>query len=141
MCEIRRKFALLLLIATLTASGCADPDPAGSPESGREPGIEVEPLTILVPRIPLSRSAPKREGLRITRTVRKSVWTQAGLEAGDVIESVNGHTTLDEETLWRECGGQFPLEVKIVGTRTSAVGSHRVISIEVTPLIRRRARD
>jgi S1-C subfamily serine protease len=101
---------------------------ASADRDATAPRIDVQPHCYEVPRIP--HPLYLQDGVVITRLDGESAWTKAGLVVNDVIESVNGESTLDEAA-FRKAAGDRPRKVRITSSRAGPVGRYRIVAIEV----------
>jgi C-terminal processing protease CtpA/Prc len=115
-----------LLLTLLLLAGCsAAPEPD---ESG--PGIEIEGFMYEVPRIP--HPGYHKAGVIVRLMEGGSAWAAAGVQVGDVIETVNGEPTLDETSFWERAGRSRPRQVRIASSRAGMWRRCRLLTIEVT---------
>ena len=115
----------LVVAAALALCACGGP----APRDISNPGIEVRWYMIEVPR-PGSAPSYRKQGVEVTALRGGSPWSGAGVQAGDVIASVNGAATLDPDAFADAVGWSVPKRVVI---RRESVGIYggRMLELEI----------
>ena len=115
------------LVAAAALALCACGGPA--PRDLADPGIEVRWSMIEIPR-PGSAPSYRKQGVEVTALRGGSPWSDAGVQAGDVIASVNRAATLDPDAFADAVGWSVPKRVAI---RRESVGVYggRMLELEL----------